>query len=447
MNDLTVGKPWPLLRRFALPLLLSTALQQLYYIADSVILGQYTGSAGLAAIGAAYPITLFFLAVATGSAMGISVVASQLYGAKRMDDLKTSIYTALLSMGGLGVILTALGVGLASPLLRWLNATGEVYTGGRAYLAIYSAGLIPMLIYNASNAVFTGLGDSRRPLLFLLFSSILNVLLDLLAVAVLRWGIIGAAWATTFSQLAAALLAALVLLRRTREIKTETRAKAFDRALFGSMCRIAVPSIFQQACVALAHTIVQSLVNTYSVSVVAGYEAASKIHNFAYMSFNTMGTALSSFAAQNYGAGRGDRVKEGFRTGTLMCFCLTVVVVLIFHLLPRQLMGLFLDPGQEAEVVETGIRYMRIISPDYLIICFIITFGGLFRGVGKIMDFFLVTVWDFTVRVVMCFVLTKVLNSYTGLFWAWYFGSVADVIPCYIIYKRMDFSRGERRKA
>ena len=447
MNDLTVGKPWPLLRRFALPLLLSTALQQLYYIADSVILGQYTGSAGLAAIGAAYPITLFFLAVATGSAMGISVVASQLYGAKRMDDLKTSIYTALLSMGGLGVILTALGVGLASPLLRWLNATGEVYTGGRAYLAIYSAGLIPMLIYNASNAVFTGLGDSRRPLLFLLFSSILNVLLDLLAVAVLRWGIIGAAWATTFSQLAAALLAALVLLRRTREIKTETRAKAFDRALFGSMCRIAVPSIFQQACVALAHTIVQSLVNTYSVSVVAGYEAASKIHNFAYMSFNTMGTALSSFAAQNYGAGRGDRVKEGFRTGTLMCFCLTVVVVLIFQLLPRQLMGLFVDPGQEAEVVETGIRYMRIISPDYLIICFIITFGGLFRGVGKIMDFFLVTVWDFTVRVVMCFVLTKVLNSYTGLFWAWYFGSVADVIPCYIIYKRMDFSRGERRKA
>ena len=444
MNDLTVGKPWNLLRRFALPLLLSTALQQLYYIADSVILGRYTGSAGLAAIGAAYPITLFFLAVATGSAMGISVVASQLYGAKRMEELKTSVYTALLSMGGLGLILTALGAGLSGPLLRWLNAAGEVYTGGRAYLAIYSAGLVPMLLYNAANAVFTGLGDSRRPLLFLLFSSILNVLLDLLAVAVLRWGIVGAAWATTFSQLAAALLASAVLLRRIREIRTPERAKVFDRALFGSMCRIAVPSIFQQACVALAHTIVQSLVNTYSVSVVAGYEAASKIHNFAYMSFNTMGTALSAFAAQNYGAGRGDRVREGFRTGTLMCFCLTVAVVLIFQLLPRQLMGLFVDPALEPEVVETGIRYMRIISPDYLIICFIITFGGLFRGVGKIMSFFLVTVWDFTVRVVMCFVLTRVLNSYTGLFWAWYFGSVADVIPCYILYRRMDFSRGPR---
>ena len=447
MNDLTVGRPWPLLRRFALPLLLSTALQQLYYIADSVILGQYTGSAGLAAIGAAYPITLFFLAVATGSAMGISVVASQLYGAKRMGELKTSIYTALLSMAGLGLLLTALGVGLAGPLLRWLNAKGEVYTGGRAYLMIYSAGLVPMLVYNASNAVFTGLGDSRRPLLFLLFSSVLNVLLDLLAVALLRWGIVGAAWATTFSQLAAALLAALVLLRRTREIHTEEKTRYFDKTLFSGMCRIAVPSIFQQACVALAHTIVQSLVNTYSVSVVAGYEAASKIHNFAYMSFNTMGTALSSFAAQNYGAGKGERVKQGFRTGTLMCFCLTVLVVLIFQLLPRQLMGLFVDPGREAEVIETGVKYMRIISPDYLIICFIITFGGLFRGVGKIMWFFLVTVWDFTVRVVMCFVLTKALDSYTGLFWAWYYGSIADVIPCFILYKRMKFSKNERLSA
>ena len=215
MNDLTEGKPWPLLRRFALPLLLSTALQQLYYIADSVILGQYTGSAGLASIGAAYPITLFFLAVATGSAMGISVVASQLFGAKQIRELKTSIYTALFSMLGLGLLLTILGVSLSGPLLRWLNAEGEVYSGGKAYLAIYSAGLVPMLVYNAANAVFTGLGDSRRPLLFLLFSSILNVLLDLIAVAVLRWGIVGAAWATTFSQLMAALLAVSVLIRKS----------------------------------------------------------------------------------------------------------------------------------------------------------------------------------------------------------------------------------------
>lgn len=444
MNDLTVGKPLGILWRFSLPLLLSTALQQVYYITDSVILGQYTGAAGLAAMGAAYPITLFFLAVATGSAMGCSVVVSQLYGAKRMRDLKSAIYTAAISLTALGALLTGLGLGLGGVVLRWLNAAGDVYQGGHTYLAIYSAGLIPMFAYNTANAVFTGLGDSRRPLLFLLFSSALNIGLDLLAVGALRWGIAGAAWATTVSQLVAAALGCASLLRRTARIETEEPAAFFDWVLFRGMSRIAVPSIFQQSCVALAHTVVQSLVNTYSSAVVAGYEAASKIHNFAYMSFNTLGTALSAFAAQNYGAGKGDRVRQGYRVSTAMCLGLTAVVVLLLQLFPAQLMGLFVDAGAEPAVVETGVRYLRIISPDYFIICFIITFGGLFRGVGRVMDFFLLTVWDFTVRVVMCFVLTKALESYTGLFWAWYFGSVADVIPCFILYRRMKFEGRDR---
>ena len=444
MNDMTVGKPFRLLWKFSLPLLLSTALQQIYYIVDSVILGQYNGAAGLAAMGAAYPITLFFLAVSTGASMGCSVIVSQLYGAKKMGDLKSAIYTTEISMTALGAILMALGLSLAGPLLRWLNAVGDVYTGGRAYLMIYSAGLIPMFAYNTSNAVFTGLGDSKRPLLFLLLSSLLNVLLDYIAVGILGWGINGAAWATSFSMLVAAVMSAAILVRRTNEIRTEEHVCYFDRAIFKNMSKIALPSIFQQSCVALAHTIVQSIVNTYSPAVVAGYEAASKIHNFAYSSFNTLGTALSSFAAQNFGAGRGDRVREGYRVSTLICFGLTVLVVLIFQLLPAQLMSLFVDAGAEPEVIETGVKFLRIISPDYLIICVSITFGGLFRGVGKVMHFFLVTVWDFTVRVTMCFVLTRVLDDYTGLFWAWYFGSVADVIPCYLIYRKMKFERSDR---
>lgn len=437
MNDLTEGKPLSLLWRFSLPLLLSTALQQVYYIIDSVILGRYTGAPGLAAVGAAYPLTLIYLAVATGSSMGCSVIVSQIFGARRMQELKSAIYTALLSMTVLGAILTALGLSLGGPVLRWLNAAGEVYTGGRTYLFIYTAGLLPMLAYNACNAVYTGLGDSRRPLLFLLLSSVLNVLLDLLAVGVLKWGVAGAAWATTISQMVAAALACIYLLRRVREIPSEGAAPRFDRAVFSRMARVAVPSIFQQACVAFAHTIVQSIVNTYSPAVIAGYEAASKIHNFAYMSFNTLGTALSSFAAQNYGAKKPTRVREGYRVSTAMCFALTAVVVVLLQLLPRQLMGLFVDAEAEREVIETGVRYLRIISPDYFIICFIITFGGLFRGTGRVMHFFVLTVWDFAVRVTMCFLLTGALDSYTGLFWAWYFGSVADVIPCAIIYRRM----------
>jgi Na+-driven multidrug efflux pump len=199
------------------------------------------------------------------------------------------------------------------------------------------------------------------------------------------------------------------------------------------MARIAVPTIFQQSCVALSHTILQSLVNSFDTVVMAGYEAASKLHNFAYMCFNTLGTALSSFVAQNYGAQKRDRIKNGFRVSTLICFGCTLFVILVFQLFPRQLVGLFVDAGTESAVIDVGENYLRIISPVYSIICFIITTGGLLRGLGKSMTFFVETLAEFAVRVSMCFVLTKALASYTGLMWAWYFGSSTGFIMCVLL--------------
>lgn len=456
INDLTTGKPSKRIWDFSLPLLLSTALQQIYNIADSVIVGRFTGSAGLAAIGSAYPITLFFIAAATGSSMGCSVVISQMFGAHKISGMKSAVFTAIISLGILGAVLSCLGAALSGALMHALNASSEIFDDARIYLAVYSVGVFPMFVYNTANAVYTGLGDSKRPLYFLLFSSVLNIVLDIIAVGPLNMGVTGAAWATAVSVLTAAVLASVTLVRRIQDIKTDEPVKVFSRAILARMSRVAVPSIFQQSCVALAHTVVQSLVNTYSTAVIAGYEAASKVHNFAYMSFNTLGTALSSFAAQNYGAGlsageAGDsagrsgffsRIRSGYRASTTICFVLTAAVVAVMQIFPRQLLGLFADAGAERAMIEAGSRFLRIISPDYLIICFIITYGGLFRGVGRVMDFLVLTILDFTVRVTMCFVLTKLLDSYTGLFWAWYFGSVADVIPCIIIFRRMFAKNG-----
>lgn len=439
LNDLTVGKPSKIILRFSLPLLLSTAIQQLYNIADSMIVGKLDSANGLAAIGAAYPITLFFIAVATGSSMGCSVVISQLFGAKNMRDMKSASSTALISLGVLGVVLTVLGILLSGPLMTLLGCQPEVFHNARAYLAIYSAGVLPMFIYNAANAIFTGLGDSRRPLYFLIISSLLNVVLDIIAVGPLKWGVAGAAWATTFSQLVAAVLSSVVLLRKLREIKTQEAVSLFDKRLFGDMTRIAVPSICQQACVALSHTVVQSLVNSFGEATMAGYEAASKVHNFAYMSFNTIGTALSSYVAQNYGAKRYDRIRTGFRVSSLICFAFTCAVVLIMQVFPQQLIGLFVssDEARYAEVIRVGTLYLRIISPDYLLICFVITSGGLLRGLGEINKFFAVTVLDFAVRVAMCFVLTSALDSFTGLYWPWYFGTIVDLAICMYWYSKM----------
>ena len=449
IRDLTEGRPLKVIWTFSLPLLLSTALQQIYNIADSIIVGRFTGSMGLAAIGAAYPITLFFIAFATGAAMGCSVIISQLFGARRIGDLKSAVFTALISLLIMGVLLSGAGIALSGPLMHLLNAPDNLFFSARNYLAIYSAGVVFMFLYNVSTAIFTGLGDSKRPLYFLIMSSALNIVLDILAVGPLGLGVEGAAWATTISQAVAAGLSVGLVTKKIRALKTDEPFRHFDRMILKVMAKIALPSIFQQSCVALSHTILQGLVNTFDTSVIAGYEAASKLHNFAYMCFNTLGTALSSYVAQCYGAEKYDRIHRGFWVSTGLCFCFTLAVIALFQSIPAQLAGLFVDAGAEAGVIDVGVHYLRIISPVYSIICFIITTGGLLRGVGKSMTFFIETIIEFAVRVSMCFVLTHTLSSYTGLMWAWYFGSPCGFLMCLALYfreKRLLFPTAHLRK-
>jgi putative MATE family efflux protein len=439
MNDLTVGKPFSVIWRFSLPLLLSMALQQFYNLADSMIVGRFTGEAGLAAIGAAYPITLIYIAIATGASMGCSVVIAQLFGGKRMADLKTAITTAIAALLTLGIILGGAGILLARPILSLLSTQEAVLDTAAAYLAIYAFGVIGNFVYNTATSIFTGLGDSKRPLYFLLVSSLLNVVLDLIAVGPLNMGVAGAAWATAISQFVSAILSVTVLMKKSRkELELPSDAPHFSGKLLEEMCRFSIPAIIQQCCVAFSHTILQRLVNSYGVTFMAGYEAASKIHNFVYMCFNTIGTALSSFAAQNYAAKKPDRVRQGCNSSVGIIFGFTVIALLILQLFPAKLIGLFVDASENPGVIEVGKAYLRIISPDYLLICFVIAGGGLLRGVGRVKDFLLVTLLDFAIRISMSFLLSLVvLNSYTGMFWAWYFGTAVDLAILLVLYYRM----------
>ena len=429
-TDLTVGKVPRVILTFSLPLLLSTMLQQFYNLADSMIVGNFAGTVGLAAIGAAYPITLFFVAVATGASMGCSVVISQLFGARRMDELKQAILTALISFAVLGAVLAGAGALLSGTLMHLLNAQEDIFAPAKTYLIIYALGVFPMLVYNASTGIFTGLGDAKLPLLLLCITSVLNVILDYIAVRFLNWGVTGAAWATTLSQLVAAVLAVLFMRKRLRGLFPGRSKTHFSTAILRDIAGAAVPCILQQGSVALGHTIMQGILNTYDTAIIAGYEAASKLHNFAYMGLNTIGSALASFTAQCYGAEKYKRIKEGYRVSLLICLICAVCVIALFVLIPDQLVGLFIDGDADPLVIEAGRNYLRLIGPLYSIITVIITTGGLLRGVGRSTTFFIETVLEFTVRIVMCFVLTKALNSYTGLFWAWYFGSTSGFLLC-----------------
>ncbi|MGN0968472.1 MAG: MATE family efflux transporter [Oscillospiraceae bacterium] len=436
LNDLTQGKPSRVILGFSLPLLLSTALQQVYNIADSVIVGQLTGSLGLAAIGAPYPVTLFFVAAATGASMGCSVIIAQLFGARELTRMKSAIYTAIIALSALGVVLAAAGVCLAGPIMHLLNASNDIFAASTVYLRIYSLGVIPMMIFNTATAIFTGLGDSRRPLYFLMLSSLLNIVLDYVAVGPLGMGVAGAAWATALSQTVAAALSSALILRRVSAIQTERPSRAFDRVLLADMSRLAVPAIFQQASVALGHTIVQSIVNTFDTTVIAGYEVSNKINTVIYSSLNTLGTALSSYVAQCYGAKRFDRIQEGFRASYFMCLAVTAAVILAAQLFPAQIMSIFVSGDTDRAMIEVGVNYLRIISPLYLLITVIITAGGLLRGLGHTTTFFLETLAEFTVRIVMCFVLVDLLDSYVGILWAWWCGSATGCLLCTLLYRR-----------
>lgn len=438
MNDLTVGKPFSVIWRFSLPLLLSMALQQFYNLADSMIVGQFCGESGLAAIGAAYPITLIYIAIATGASMGCSVVIAQLFGSRRMEDLKTAISTAIIALLTLGIVLGGGGILLSRPILSLLGTPDSVLKDGSTYLAIYAFGVIGNFVYNTTTAVFTGLGDSKRPLYFLLVSSILNVVLDYIAVGPMNMGVAGAAWATAISQFVSAGLSVAVLLRKTKTELHLPEAPNFSRNILGEMCRFSLPAIIQQCCVAVSHTILQTLVNSYGETFMAGYEAASKIHNFVYMCFNTIGTALSSFAAQNYAAGKRLRVKQGCYASIGIIFSFTVVALLILQVFPGQLVGLFVNAEENPGVIAVGKDYLRIISPDYLLICFIIVGGGLLRGVGRVNHFLAVTLIDFAIRISMSYLLSlTILHHYTGMFWAWYFGSAVDLLIILVFYRKM----------
>ncbi|NLL38919.1 MAG: MATE family efflux transporter [Clostridiales bacterium] len=437
LNDLTQGKPLKVIWRFSLPLLLSMAFQQMYNVADSMIVGWLVGSNALAAIGAAYPITLIFIAIATGLSMGASVVIGHLYGAKRMTMVKSAVNTVTLALCVFGIFISAVGVALSGPLMRVLGAPATIYNDARNYLIIYSVGILPMFIYNTTSAVFTGLGDSKRPLYFLILSSLLNILLDIIAVGPLKMGVAGAAWATVLAQLIAAALSGTVLFKRVGAIETEEKPKLFEKRVLTEMLRQSLPAVFQQSCIAIGHTFIQSLVNSYSESFIAGYEIASKIHNFAYMCFNTIGTALSSFVAQNFGAGKMKRIQKGYQISSAMCFGIAAFVVIIMQAFAPQLIGLFVDASKNPEVILAGSRYLRTISPAYLVICFIITTGGLLRGVGRVQVFLIITILDLGIRVSMSFVLTNLLGNYTGIFWAWYFGSIPDFAICLWLYRRM----------
>lgn len=435
IKDLTVEHPDRTLWRFLLPMIVSVMFQQLYSIADSAIAGRFAGEDALAAVGASYPITVIFMAFAVGSNLGASVVVSRLFGAKNTAKMKSAVYTAFTACAGLSLFLTLFGYFGCGWMMEVIHTPENILAEGELYLRIYVYGLAFLFLYNVCTGIFTALGDSRTPLYFLMGSSAGNIVLDYIFVADFQMGVTGVAWATFLAQGISALLALAALIRRLSGFRCEEKPKLFEAALFGQIAAIAVPSILQQSVLSVGNMFVQELVNNYGSAVVAGYSGAIKLNTFAINTFMCLGGCLSSYTAQNLGAGKKERIKPGFRTGLRLSLITAVPFLFLYFGFSRQMMGLFLSAESKA-AMDAGTAFLRIVSPMYLIITVKLMTDGIIRGAGAMGYFVMATVPDLILRIVIGNILSRSFGS-TGIWMAWPFGWMAATVLTLIFYKRI----------
>ena len=417
MKDMTQGKPWKVIISFAIPLILSGIIQQFYNLADSLIVGNFAGGAGyitgeqaLAAVGASTTITFLFVGLGGGGSMGCGVIISQLFGAKRMGDVKTSIFTSLIFFSLFALVLAIIGSIVAAPVAVALNTPEDILGPATDYLRIYMFGLPFLFIYNVCNAIFNALGDSKKPLTFLIFSTVFNILLDYVFVAKLHWEVKGVAWATFIAQGSACILSLSVLLKKTFAMDAMgQKVRAFDGARLKGMLRIAIPSMLQMSIVSVGSLLVQAIINGFGSAFLAGYSAAHKIHNFMSTAINTCGQAISTYSAQNIGADRLDRVGEGIRSVLTFMVSVSLVMVVIVFLFGENLVGMFVD-SPTAEVIDAGVYYLRLVVIGMVPFCFFNCFNGVARGAGYMPAFTVSTLTDLFVRVVFAYAFVNILG-------------------------------------
>ncbi len=434
-KDLTTGNPGKVLWRFCLPLFGSVVFQQLYNIADSLVAGKFIGENALAAVGNSYEITLIFLAFAFGCNMGCSVIVSQLFGAEDYSRLKTAVTTSCLFSGGLCAALMVAGTAGCAPLLRLIQTPQELFADSMLYLDIYVWGLPFVFFYNIATGIFSALGDSRTPFVFLALSSTSNIAVDILFVKAFGMGVSGVAWATFLCQGVSCVLAVAVVRKRLGKIGTGEKVPLFDRELLKKILAIAVPSILQQSFVSLGNIMIQSVINGFGASVMAGYSAAVKLNSLVITSFTTIGNGISNFAAQNIGARKYARIREGFRAGLKMVWCLCVPFCVLYLFFGRYLLLLFMEKDFSG-ALDTGMQFLRILSPFYFIISAKLAADGILRGISAMGKFMAATLLDLALRVVLAFLFSQWTGNALGIWCAWPVGwTIAALLSVFFYHK------------
>lgn len=434
-KDLTVGNPQTVLWKFCLPLFGSIIFQQLYNIADSLVAGKFVGENALAAVGNSYEITLIFIAFAFGCNMGCSVIVSKLFGAKDFKKMKTAVYTACIFSAGVCLVLMLIGIAGSGFLLRLIRTPEEVFADSKLYLDIYAWGLPFVFFYNIATGIFSALGDSKTPFYFLAVSSISNIAVDIWFVKAFHMGVAGVAWATFICQGISCILAMAVVFRRLVKIEGREKAPIFDAQILKQIVAIAIPSTLQQSFISLGNIVIQSIINGFGAPVMAGYSAAVKLNNLVITSFTTLGNGISNYTAQNLGANKMSRIREGFKVGIKLVWMLSLPLFLLYFFGGSLCLKMFMDEPT-ALAMHTGIIFLRILSPFYFVVSAKLVADGILRGAGEMKNFMIATFTDLILRVVLAFCFSKTILGATGIWCAWPIGwCVATILSIYFYRK------------
>ena len=415
---------------FSLPIIIGNLFQQLYTMVDSAVVGRFVGEQALAAVGASYSLTVVFICVAIGGGVGSSVIVSKYFGARNFSAMKTAVSTAFLTFLGISIFLGAVGIVINRPLLVVLKTPSDALDMALVYLRIYFLGLPFLFMYNVISSMFNALGKSRIPLVFLIFSSVLNVALDFVFVAVFKTGVAGAAWATLIAQGLSCVLSFAVFMNTLGKFKDSGDENAvagrasgcggkfqfFDGRELASMAKIAIPSILQQSTVSIGMMLVQSVVNSFGSEALAGYSAFSRIASIAIVPMAALNNSMSSYTAQNIGAGKPERVVKGYHAANLMVAFFAVTLCVCIEIFYRPLISLFIGAGGSETALRTGQAALRFEGFFYCWIGFKMACDGLLRGAGDMKVFTLANLINLSIRVVVSIACAPRF----GIEWVWY---------------------------
>lgn len=459
-SDLIKGKPGKTLFLFALPMIIGNIFQQLYNMADSVIVGRYVGEDALAAVGASYSYTTVLIMIAIGGGIGASVLASQYLGAGKYTEMRTAVHTFLVAFFTLSVVLALASFFLNPVILRALDTPDNIFDDAVIYLQIYSAGLPFMFMYNVLSSDFNALGRSGIPLVLLIFSSVLNVILDLVMVSVFDMGVAGVAIATVIAQGVSAVISFAILIGLLSKYKTTKydkekydkekydtmpftealesdkadRAKIFDKEMFITGTKIAIPSIIQQSIVSIGMLLTQSAVNRFGSSALAGFSAGTRLESLSIVPMIATGNAMSNFTAQNLGAGEEDRIKEGYRAAMGIIVGFGAVLILISQIFYRPIVSLFVNETESAMAFATGSSYFKFVGWFFSFLGFKAVTDGILRGSGDVKMYMAANLVNLAIRVSVA----QLASPVFGIKVIWYavpMGWAANFIISYLWYR------------